>query len=180
VCTDKSSSKKIFLIGPPRVGKTSLIVEFLKNFPGEKVGFITLEVREGGMRSGFLLKTLSGKEEIFASKKFSFPWKVGKYGVNIPLFEKLALPELEKAYKNPHVLVVIDEIGKMELLSPRFEKAIYKLLSQPNPLIATVGKISHPLVEKIMREERIFEVSRKNRKEMLGLLKNIFPVTQKR
>ncbi len=172
-----SLPKRVFLTGPPRVGKTSLIVEFLKIFPGEKVGFITLEVREKGIRSGFLLKTLSGKEGVFASKKFNFPWKVGKYSVNVPLFEELALPELEKAYKNPEVLVVIDEIGKMELLSPRFEKAIYKLLSQPNPLIATVGKISHSLVEKIMREERIFEVTRKSRKEMLNLLKNIFPVT---
>jgi len=154
-----------------------LIVEFLKIFPGEKAGFITLEVREKGMRSGFLLRTLSGKEEIFASKKFNFPWKVGRYGVNVPLFEELALPELEKAYRNPEVLVVIDEIGKMELLSPHFEKAIYKLLSQPNPLLATVGKISHPLVKKIMQEERILQLTRKNRKEMLNLLKNIFPVT---
>ncbi len=172
-----SLPKRVFLTGPPRAGKTSLIVEFLKKFPGEKVGFITLEVREKNMRSGFLLKTLSGKEEIFASKNFSFPWRVGKYGVNIPLFEKLALSEMEKSYRNPQALVVIDEIGKMELFSPRFEKAIYKLLSQPNPLIATMGKISHPLIRKIMQEERVFEISRKNRKEILNILKNIFSVT---
>lgn len=174
---DTSLPQRVFLTGPPGVGKTSVIVEFLKNFRGEKVGFITLEVREEGIRSGFLLKTLSGREKVFASKKFNFPWKVGKYSVNVPLFEELVLPELEKAYKNPQVLVVIDEIGKMELLSPRFEKAIYKLLSQPNPLIATVGKVSHSLVEKIMREEGTFEVTKKGRKEMLNLLKNIFPVT---
>lgn len=178
MCTEGSfSAKRVFLTGPPQSGKTSLIVEFLEVFPGEKVGFITLEVREKGARSGFLLKTLSGKEGVFASKKFNFPWKVGRYGVNVPLFEKLALPELEKAYKNPQALVVIDEIGKMELLSPRFEKAIYKLLTQPNPLIATMGKISHPLVKKIMWEEKIFEVTKESRKEMLNLLKNIFPVT---
>jgi nucleoside-triphosphatase THEP1 len=177
VFTFRTPSKRVFLTGPPRVGKTSLIVEFLKLYSGEKVGFITLEVREKGVRTGFLLKTFTGKEEIFASKKFNFPWKVGKYGVNVPLFEKLVLPELEKAFTNPHLFVIIDEIGKMELLSTRFEKAFYKLLSLPNPLLATVGEISHSLVKKIREEERVLRVTRENREDILQLLKKTLSIT---
>ena len=65
--------------------------------------------------------------------------RVGRYGVNLEEFERLALPELARRDVD---LIVIDEIGKMECASARFRRAVEDALDSPVSVLATVG-ISH-------------------------------------
>ena len=65
-------------------------------------------------------------------------------------------------------LYVIDEIGKMELLSGQFKTRIIELLAQPTNLLATVSKKGNGLLEQIKRRSdlEIIEVTRKNRDQL--------------
>jgi nucleoside-triphosphatase len=64
---------------------------------------------------------------------------VGRYGVELPPFERL----LAEEFRQPEIdadLVVIDEIGKMECYSSIFVETVRDLLDGPTPLLATVAQ----------------------------------------
>lgn len=134
---------KILITGRPGIGKTTLIKKvfnFLsENFKNLKInGFITEEIREKGKRTGFKIIFLNqNKEFVFASIYFETNFKIGKYFVKVKEFEN----EIEKlmSINKDSDLLLIDEIGPMELLSNKFKKWIFTLLSNPNVnIIATV------------------------------------------
>ena len=68
---------------------------------------------------------------------FPVPIGVGKYGVNLENFHRVALPALEIVQGVD--LIVVDEVGKMECLSSRFVAAMESLWSSPVPLLVTVA-----------------------------------------
>ena len=100
------------------------------------LGFFTEEVRnETGHRVGFDIVTLDGCRAVLARVKelstaASGAPTVGKYVVDVPAFESVALPCLATASdgEQPQLLLV-DEVGKMEALSERFVKAIEQTLA---------------------------------------------------
>lgn len=72
-----------------------------------------------------------------------------------------------------HSLLVIDEIGSMELLSQRFQKIIENILAADKKLkvLATVPlKNSNPLVQQLKDHPRsqVFHVTKSNRDQLLG------------
>ncbi|KAF8405550.1 hypothetical protein HHK36_010457 [Tetracentron sinense] len=138
---------KCFLVtGPPGVGKTTLVMRVLESLrtsnPNLKVqGFYTREVRQGTERVGFEVVTLDGPKGPLASTKYSslesLRWPtVGRYRVDVASFETLALPELQ--VKEETGLVIIDEVGKMELYSSSFFPAVLKVLESNIPVLASI------------------------------------------
>src|SRR5690348_14999505 len=118
---------RIFLTGNPGVGKTTVIRQIIKRLGGIKAaGFYTREKRQGGQRIGFEVVTLDGKRATLASLGGTGP-RVGKYSVHVEEFETVALPYID-AESSAADLYVIDEIGKMELLSGQFKISIDELL----------------------------------------------------
>jgi NTPase len=73
-----------------------------------------------GERIGFDVVTVDGKRGELARVGFKSRFRGGRYGVNLEKLEQLTLPELVRRDVN---LIVVDEIGKMEMLlrslSPR-------------------------------------------------------------
>jgi nucleoside-triphosphatase len=65
-------------------------------------------------------------------------------------------------------LYVIDEIGKMELLSRQFRIRIIELLAQPTNLLATITKKGNGFIDQIKRRSdvEVIEVTRRNRDEL--------------
>src|ERR671934_145721 len=61
------------------------------------------------------------------------PPRVGRYGVDLRTFERVALPALRAAGRD--AVVVVDELGKMELASAAFREAVTDLLRR----VAGVG-----------------------------------------
>lgn len=144
----------MFLTGNPRVGKTTLvrgIIERLKEI--NRAGFYTEEKRQRGQRVGFRIITLDGSEGTLASVGRKEP-KVGRYTVHVKEFEDLVLPLLDPAV-TPADIYVIDEIGKMELLSPRFRTKVIDLLAQPTHLLATIANKGKGFVEQIKNRNDI-------------------------
>lgn len=143
---------KVLLEGRPGVGKTTLMVrlaDLLRAADVPLAGFLTREIRQGGRRTGFALETLAGEEGVLAHVELPGPPRVGKYGVDLQALERLAVPALLQA--PPDAVVLVDELGKMELASPAFRKAVEALFSGPLTVVATVHSHPHPLTDALKR-----------------------------
>jgi len=120
---------KLLFTGPPGIGKTTVIQKILAGIEFSAGGFYTHEIRRGGYRVGFSLKTLEGEEGVLAHIDHHGGYRVGRYGVDLDRFEALVLPVLERALGEKE-LIVIDEIGKMELFSQAFQEMVMRVLDQ--------------------------------------------------
>lgn len=143
------------------------VIESLKA-KGIKVGgVLTPELREAGKRVAFLVKDVhTGAEALLASTQHRSPYKVSKYYVSIKNFERIALPALDFALKGCKVTVV-DEIGKMELLSQVFKQKLEEILKSDKLLLATVHR-SYAL--QYARYGKLFEVKPENRGALIELI----------
>ena len=129
----------LLVTGKPGVGKTTLMERVVEKLRGSLrlAGFTTTEVRTPeGERLGFDIVTVEGKRSELARVGFCSSVRVGRYGVNLEAFERLALPELGRRDVD---LIVIDEIGKMECASGRFRRAVEDALDAPVNVLATIG-----------------------------------------
>ncbi|RLB05351.1 MAG: AAA family ATPase [Deltaproteobacteria bacterium] len=159
---------KILLTGPPGIGKTTVIQRTLKGIDLKAGGFFTQEMRREGRRIGFVLKTLEGEEGVLAHVDYKGKYRVGRYGVDLSLFEAMALPVLERALQEKEI-IVIDEIGKMELLSQRFREVVIQILDQgQRHLLGVIHQKREPFADSIKKREdvEVTVVNYQNRDEL--------------
>jgi nucleoside-triphosphatase len=139
---------RILIEGRPGSGKTTAVTRLaalLRNAGTPLAGFLTAEIREGRRRVGFEIESLAGERATLAHVDFTGPPRVGKYGVDLDAFEALALPGLRRRGG----VVIVDELGKMELASERFRNAIESLLERDRRLVATVHAFRHPYTDSL-------------------------------
>ena len=168
--------RNILLTGKPGVGKTTLIRKISGHFPGVRVGgFWTEEMRERGRRVGFRVESFGGASGILAHVNFSGGPRVGKYGVDLAVFERIGVQALEAATREADVML-IDEIGKMELFSDRFQRAVLDALNSGKLLIATVMIRPQPFADeiKVRPDVQVIEVTPANRDGLIGKLASCF------
>ncbi|HLD59888.1 MAG TPA: nucleoside-triphosphatase [Candidatus Bilamarchaeaceae archaeon] len=153
-----------FITGKPLAGKTTLIkmiVEKLKKYGVKVGGFITPEEKHHGVRTGFFVQDIeTGVRVKFADTEYFAP-KVGKYGVKTRLFESVVLPIFERL--DDYDIVVIDQIGTIELRSTRFGDKLQELLESRKPVICT-------LEEQLLPKYKVFgevrEVNYENKTQL--------------
>lgn len=157
---------KVFLTGKPGCGKSTVlerVVEILRKRGVKVGGFVTPEIREDGRRVGFCVKNIfSGEVGLLASKDIKVGPKVGRYGVNVEEFERVALKALDFAVKECEI-IAIDEIGKMEMFSEKFKKEVIKLMLIDKPVVAVLHR---SLVDNFKEYGEVIEVTEKNRREL--------------
>jgi nucleoside-triphosphatase len=156
----------ILLTGRPGVGKTTVVRQVLARWEAGAGGFYTKEIREQGRRTGFRLVTLDGARGLLASVNISSPFRVGKYAVDLADLETVGVGALQRAIGQPEVsLLVMDEIGKMELFSPAFREAVLAALDSPKLVLGTIMARPHPWVDAIKArpEVSLVEVTPLNR-----------------
>ncbi|MEM3047354.1 MAG: nucleoside-triphosphatase, partial [Candidatus Bathyarchaeia archaeon] len=136
-------ARAVFLTGMPGVGKTTVLLKTVKALeqrglkPG---GMISREAREGGLRVGFeLLDVQTGRTGWLSHVRNPSGPVVGKYRVNLADLDSVGVKAIEEAVTRREVcLVVIDEVGPMELFSSAFREAVRKALLSPKPLLGVL------------------------------------------
>jgi nucleoside-triphosphatase len=108
---------RLLIEARPGAGKTTALGRLAERLSDDGValsGFLTREMRDGGRRVGFEIETFAGERGLLAHVDIEGPPRVSRYGVDLEEFERLALPALEAPRDG---VVLIDELGKMELAS---------------------------------------------------------------
>jgi nucleoside-triphosphatase len=150
---------RLLIEARPGAGKTTAIgrlADRLREGGVPLSGFLTRELRERGRRVGFEIETFTGERGLLAHVDIKGPPRVSRYGVDVEQFERLALPELEAPSSD--AVVLIDEIGKMELASERFREAVGGLFERPVQIVATVHTARHPFTDELKRRPGVTTV----------------------
>lgn len=133
----------ILITGPPGCGKSTLVARIIKSLQtkGVKVGGITTpDFRtESGRREGFLIQDITtGEKATMAAVGFPSKIQVGRYGVDVAAVRTIGVNAIERATTTADV-VVIDEIGKMELAVPEFQRCVTSAFDSTKPVLGTIG-----------------------------------------
>jgi len=160
--------KNILISGPPGVGKTTLIKKILENLNLKVGGFYTEEIKENKNRIGFKIISLDNQEGILAHISIKGMKRVGRYGVNIYDLENIGVKSLSRALRDEE-LIVIDEIGKMEIFSDKFKEKVLDCLNSEKFVLATIGIGGDKFIFQIKERNDviIFKMNRDNRDELV-------------
>jgi nucleoside-triphosphatase len=161
--------RNLLLTGAPGVGKTTLVRRVLDNLPpGVASGFFTCELREEGRRLGFAVKTLAGQSEVLAHVNIDSSYRVGRYGVDLAAFERLALPAIDPDRVGASLLV-IDEIGKMECFSDRFRKLVVAALGSDRAVLATIALRGNQFIQGLKQRSDVcvLQLTQQNRGRLI-------------
>ena len=130
---------------------------------------ISGEIHQAGTRVGFRLEDVTNPTVgVLAHVNIRQGPRVGRYGVNLVDISRVGVTAIVSALSSADV-VVIDEIGPMELCSSVFVDAVRRALCSPKPLVGTIHRsASHPMIESIKRNQHyeILELTVQNRDQV--------------
>jgi len=148
----------LLITGQPGVGKTTAIRAVASGLAGARLGgFFTQEMRSRGVRRGFELVTFDGRRAAMAHVDRRGSPRVGKYGVDTGVLEITARASL--AVDRGIDVYLVDEIGKMECLSPGFVAAMRALLDAGRPVVATIGERGGGFIAEVKRRPDVADGS---------------------
>ncbi|MEJ2250816.1 MAG: nucleoside-triphosphatase [Candidatus Lokiarchaeota archaeon] len=164
---------KILITGPPRCGKSTLIMRLIEYFNENyfKIqGFITPEIKENNKRVGFAIKRIRNEEETILAKKGNFQAekRLGNYSIFINKFENF-IQFLEIVNEDEFDFIIIDEIGKMELHSEKFARILKSIFMSNLSVIASIGlNLKHKLKDWLLSLDDIvlYHVNKENQKKI--------------
>ena len=143
-------TKNLFIAGTPGVGKTQLLREVTLAKKDRIGGFYTEHIIAGRIRKGFIMRTFDGQERVLASKGLKSPHQLGKYGVDLNALENVGIPALKLALMSKDIIVV-DEVGAMEMMSERFRMTLLECLTSSKPVLATIRSAAQPFSDQVKK-----------------------------
>ena len=167
-------TKNLFVTGRPGIGKTTLIERVLGVLDVDAGGFYTRELLEDGRRVGFSIVGLHGERGVLAHVDHEGSFRVGKYGVNCEDLERVGVRAIDEAVKRSR-LIVMDEIGRMELCSQAFQEAVGRALGSPTPVLGTIQDRSNAFLDSVRArpDVKILRVSTGNRECLVPVLRDL-------
>ena len=170
----------ILLTGRPGIGKTTVVKKIVQLLVGNAGGFYSREVRENGKRLGFEIVTLEGEADFLAQKTseaiFAEEVTFEGYKVNLGAINSIAVPSLLTAMEQQKV-VIVDEIGPMEIFSSKFRETVQKLLDNKDArIMGTIVKRSYEFADDIKANPRVkvVELTLENRDALPNEIYSVF------
>ncbi|WP_406660613.1 NTPase [Methanolobus sp. ZRKC3] len=156
---------RIAVTGNPGVGKSTVVTKAVEKLNLKACGIRAAEIRVDGIRQGFSIEDIdTGRKGVLSHVKGTGP-KLGKYHVNLEDLDGIGAGALRDAIACD--LVVIDEVGPMELKSENFVRAVEAVLDSDRPVLAVLHRSSrHPLAQRMRREFEVLVVDEGNRDEL--------------
>ncbi|MGB1586458.1 MAG: NTPase [Thermoplasmatota archaeon] len=173
---------KIGITGLPNVGKTATLAAICRKLERDDFivgGMITRAYRPdpNGERIGFYVENWeTGDKEVFSSKEFAnkegcernkTETDDGMYYVDTEVLDRIGVAAIRESMLDEEVdIIIIDEVGKMEMHSEAFNAVVKEALDCPKPIIMTLHKKSrNPLLQDLRRRDdvRILEVTAVNK-----------------
>lgn len=153
----------VFLTGPVQVGKSTAIRRYLDTRPGIRTGgFVTVSrpMDDGGLGVYILPPGWSDAE---CTPDRLAGLRGPRYGAVPETFERAGLALLQA--EGPFDLLLMDELGRMELRSPHFCAAVLAALDGPVPILGVVKPESNPLLDAVRAHPgtALLEVTEANR-----------------
>lgn len=144
------------------MGKSTLVQKIVASCRYKAGGVLARDKRFKDRRIGFeLLDLASGATGMLADETGDGP-QLGKYRVRLDDLDNIGARAVENATGCD--LIVVDEIGPMELSSRRFIAAVEKAMASEKPMLVVLHEWSaHPLAKKIRRSFKVVTVTRENR-----------------
>ena len=162
----KQRKRLILILGPAKVGKTTVVQKVIALSKRRFGGFFTLANQEAKERD-FKLVTVMGREKGVPdpSHKLISPCAVENVTTfNLDELESRGVKALHSALKLSEV-VVVDELGAMQLHSLSFKRLFEELLESPTILIVTGNdkQLSYFASLKTREDCEVFPISAESR-----------------
>ncbi|GIO31745.1 MULTISPECIES: nucleoside-triphosphatase [Paenibacillus] len=164
---EHNHSQNVFLLtGKPRMGKSTMVKKLIGDVGAEHCsGFYTEEITNAGDRVGFRCVSVNGESVEIANVDNPSQTRIGRYGVDIETFEHFAVKVLQDALSSKKI-IVIDEIGFMQMLSASFQNIVQEIVSTNEHIVlGTVPVDSHPGIDiiKYSKHAKIIGLNEFNR-----------------
>ena len=147
--------KHLLIVGPHGIGKTTLMKRLTQALRGRPIdGFLTEEAFEHEQRVGFWLSSLDGRQVLLAHRTMRTGHRVGPYALNVQVLDETAVQIVRRGVQQAFVLF-IDELGKMELCSEAFQRAVQEAFDHGPSIVATAGLQRIPLLDALKRRKDV-------------------------
>ena len=166
----------VLLIGPSGVGKSTLLARVVERLSPTRAirGFISTSIWDGDQRLGWRLDACDGSDGgMFATREMESEFRMGPYGCDMALFERIALAQLTPL--DPSVLYIVDEFGFAPEWSEPAHAAHLAVLDSSAPVLGIVryrddGRT--PFAEQVKRRDdvELIEVNLENRDALVDVL----------
>jgi nucleoside-triphosphatase THEP1 len=144
--------KNILITGKRGAGKSTLVREVVSELGLKPGGYLTRAMPERGATTWCEIIALTAgvvpERGIMAGKEMEGACRICGMAVDPVALESVGAVALEKAVGACR-LIVMDEIGHMEIASPRFQDAIIAALNSRTPVLGVIKLESGPFVDRI-------------------------------
>ncbi len=155
----------IFITGPKRVGKSTLLNKILAAWPGSIGGFRT--VRLDSFLPGQYTVHLLRPGESQAPQEGNLLFVCGQRGQDIAArFEALGCLALAESAGAD--LLLMDELGPHELEAAGFQRAVWQAVEGETPILGVLQQADAPFLDSLARHPRVqlVHVSLENRDDL--------------
>ena len=159
----------IFLTGPVQIGKSTAIQRYLSANPAVRLGgFATKNVpslAEAAERDVYILPPMWGKGDLLPSR-LAARRRNGVWTLYPEVFDSVGTAFL--AAEGPFDLLLMDELGRMELRSAAFRAAVLAALDGDVPVLGVMKPEGNPFLDAVRAHPKtaVLEVTEENRDGM--------------